>query len=59
MSTERDALLEALLVERYGRNQWWRTDKTPEPDDDLTCARRRREMAADFEAHDRPEKKAT
>ena len=53
----RDELLKALLVERY-TNPWW---KTPEPvavDDDLTCARRRREMVADFDALDRPEREA-
>lgn len=54
----RDELLKALLVERY-TNPWWETP-TPEqaPDDDLTTARRRREMAADFDALDRPERKA-
>lgn len=54
----RDELLQSLLVERYD-HRWW---KTPEPaeasDDDLTCARRRREMVADFEAQDRPERRA-
>lgn len=54
----RDELIEALLVERYD-NRWW---KTPEPtqssDDDLTIARRRREMAADFDALDRPAREA-
>lgn len=44
-------LVRALLVERY-RNHWWKTTPDmPESDDDITCARRRREMAADFAAH--------
>jgi hypothetical protein len=54
----KDELLRALLVERY-TNPWW---KTPEPvitDDDLACARRRREMVADFEALAVPEREAT
>lgn len=46
----RTELLEALSVERYD-NRWWVTPATVQaPDDDLTTARRRREMAADFEA---------
>lgn len=54
----RDELLEALLVERY-TSPWWTTPApTPAPDDDLTCARRRREMADDFEALNRPEREA-
>lgn len=54
----RDELVEALLVERYD-NRWWVTpDPELAPDDDLTTARRRREMAADFEALERPEKEA-
>ena len=54
----RDELLEALMVERY-TSPWWTTpEPTPAPDDDLTCARRRREMVADFEALERPERKA-
>ena len=50
----RDELLDALLVERY-TSPWWVTPPTIQaPDDDLTCARRRREMAADFEALTEP-----
>lgn len=55
----RDELLEALMVERYD-NRWWTTpEPTPAADDDLTCARRRREMADDFAALEHPERKAT
>jgi hypothetical protein len=51
MTTDRAALLDALLVERYGRNHWWATpETTAQTDDDLTCARRRRELAADFDS---------
>lgn len=54
----RDELLASLLVERY-TSPWWVTAPTTQsPDDDLTCARRRREMAADFAAVE-PERKAT
>lgn len=53
----RDELLQALLVERYD-NRWWKTAEPVVTDDDLTCARRRREMAADFAALE-PERKAT
>jgi hypothetical protein len=54
----RDELLDALMVERY-TSPWWVTPPTIQaPDDDLTCARRRREMAADFEALDRPVREA-
>lgn len=54
----RDELLEALLVERQ-TSPWWTTAATDlAPDDDLTTARRRHQMAADFEAHDHPERKA-
>lgn len=50
-------LLESLAVERM-TNPWWTTpDPAQAPDDDLTCARRRREMAADFNALE-PERKA-
>ena len=46
--TARDELLAALLVERY-TSPWWVTAPTIEAtDDDLTCARRRREMEADY-----------
>ena len=52
----RDELLDALLVERY-TSPWWVTPPTTQaPDDDLTCARRRREMATDFEALTEPAK---
>lgn len=55
----RDELLDALLVERY-TSPWWVTPPTIEaPDDDLTCARRRREMAADFKALAEPTKRAS
>lgn len=54
----RDELLAALTVERYD-NRWWTTPTpTQAPDDDLTCARRRREMVADFEALGEGERKA-
>lgn len=54
----RDELLASLTVERY-TSPWWVTPAVEsEPDDDLTCARRRREMSADFAAHDRYERKA-
>lgn len=55
----RDELLEQLAVERL-TNPWWRTPGEVEAtDDDLTCARRRREMAADFARHHDHERKAT
>lgn len=69
----RDELLEALLVERYDQT-WWPTpirevgsvealtheeDQPIFADNELDLARRRREMAADFAAHDHPERKAT
>lgn len=54
----RDELLEALLIERQ-TNPWWTTPPTElAPDDDLTCARRRREMVADFEALGEGERRA-
>jgi hypothetical protein len=57
--TTRAELLEALAVERY-TSPWWVTPPTVQaPDDDLTCARRRRELAADFDALSQPERKAT
>lgn len=56
--TTRDELLAALSVERY-TNPWWVTPPTEQaPDDELTCARRRRQMVADFADHDHPERKA-
>jgi hypothetical protein len=54
----RAELLEALAVERY-TNPWWTTPEAEVIDDDLTCARRRREMVADFEALTQPEQRAT
>ena len=61
MSPEKAALLAALTVERQ-TGPWWRrhadhrpaVDLTPElllRDDDVTCARRRRELVADYEQH--------
>lgn len=48
VTADRQALLDALLVERYGRNHWWTTPETDaQTDDELTCARRRREALAD------------
>lgn len=46
-----DELMQALTAERY-TNPWWTTKPKPTPvaqDDDLTCARRRRELTADVE----------
>lgn len=55
----RDELLEALAVERY-TSPWWVTPPTVRaPDDDLTTARRRRELAADFDALAEPVKGAS
>lgn len=52
--TTREQLVEQLIVERYGCNDWWVTKPEPEPipvmplaavtDDDMTCARRRRAL---------------
>lgn len=65
----RDELLAALLVERYD-HRWWTTPPHDpgsvgaltghgdQSDDDLTIARRRRELADDFEALNRPEREA-
>lgn len=54
----RDELVAALTVERYD-NRWWKTpESVVSTDDDLTCARRRREMVADFAALERPESEA-
>lgn len=54
----RDELLASLTVERY-TNPWWVTAPTiAAVDDDLACARRRRELAADFALLDHPERKA-
>ena len=61
MSPEKADLLAALTVERQ-TGPWWRrhadhrpaVDLTPElllRDDDVTCARRRRELVADYEQH--------
>jgi len=41
-----------LLEERYGRSLWWVTPEPPE-DSEITTARRRREMDADFRASER------
>lgn len=51
----RDELLAALMAERYD-NRWWtdkrKADETASMDDsDMTTAKRRRQMAADFERH--------
>lgn len=54
----RDELIEALLVERYTSPWWTTTQPAPQPDNDLNCARRRRDLAADFAAHDHPERAA-
>ncbi len=65
----RDELLAALLVERYD-NRWWTTPPhdpgsvgaltghSDQSDDDLTIARRRRELADDFAADDHRERGA-
>ena len=54
----RQDVLDALLVERYGTGSWFTshprnpTNEFPEAatrDDETTCARRRRQMAEDFE----------
>jgi hypothetical protein len=45
----RDELLDSLLAERYD-NRWWKTPPVDDQaDDDLTIARRRRHMAADYD----------
>lgn len=44
----RDELLAALLVERLD-NRWWKTPAPAPVDDELTCARRRRDAARDAE----------
>ena len=52
----RDELVAALTVERYAANQWWTrkpTPHTPDPDDDLTTARRRRQLADAINEHER------
>lgn len=47
-----ELLMRSLIVERYD-NRWWKTrPATPAIDDEVTCARRRRELAADFDAFD-------
>lgn len=48
-----EQLMRSLMVERYN-NRWWKTPALEINDDDLTCARRRRQMAEDFAALDRP-----
>lgn len=44
----REELLEALLVERQ-TSPWWTTPPAEIDDSETTCARRRRDMAKDFE----------
>lgn len=51
MSAERDAVVDALVAERYGRPLWWETP-APEPDTLVATAERRRRMAADFDQAD-------
>lgn len=62
--TPKEALLESLLVERYARNAWWThtptTSHEPLPaltvdaatDNDITTARRRRELDVAMRTHD-------
>lgn len=45
----RDELLAALSVERQ-TSPWWTTPPAEIDDSETTCARRRREMAKDFES---------
>lgn len=46
------AVVDALVAERYGPSLWWHTtDAAPERDDDLTIARRRRELDRELQAH--------
>jgi hypothetical protein len=43
------ALTDALLAERFGASHWWTGRHEPpdtERDNDMACARRRRELAA-------------
>lgn len=46
----RDELLAALMAERYNGGGW-RPTHTPDeqPDDELTAARRRRQLAEDYD----------
>lgn len=39
-------LVRSLLVERYARNDWWtrKPSRVTPVDDELTCARRRRDL---------------
>lgn len=53
----REDLYESLVVERYAPSPWWTrqpeptTSRRPDFDDsEATCARRRRQLAADFDA---------
>ena len=39
----REELLDALTAERYD-NRWWTTKPTAANEDEVTCARRRREL---------------
>lgn len=56
MSADQDHadLVTALLVERYARNDWWTRKPSREvvADDELTCARRRRDLVAAWDAMD-------
>jgi hypothetical protein len=45
----RDELLDALSVERQ-TSPWWTTPPAEIDDSETTCARRRRDMAKDFES---------
>lgn len=58
----RDELLAALVAERYD-NRWWtddreRTEAAIADDSDVTTAKRRRQMAEDFERANRREASA-
>jgi hypothetical protein len=53
--TDRDPALQAALdrlnAERYGPSLWWRSGRNKaEEDNDLTCARRRKALAEDFDS---------
>jgi hypothetical protein len=47
-----NTILEALYAERYGPSLWWKTPE-PQPDDELVCAQRRRDLANDFDHAER------
>lgn len=46
-------LVRSLLVERYARNDWWtrKPSRVTPVDDELTCARRRRDLVKAAEHH--------